>query len=126
MNRKLTPKQIEEFKNLFLKQKEDILAFCKKNVSVPEIDIEGDEIDVIQASLLHAVDSKIIERELQKVSKIEIALSKIDRGIFGNCEECDELISKKRLEALPEAEFCILCQEKSEAEAKFFAIKNSK
>ena len=120
MNRKLTQKQIEEFKNLFLKQKEDILTFCKKNVSVPEIDIDGDEIDVIQASILHAVDSKIIERELQKISKIDIALLKIERGIFGNCEECDDLISKKRLEARPEAEFCIFCQEKAEAEAKLF------
>ena len=126
MNKKLlTAKQIEDFKNLFIKQKEDILTFCKKNVAVPEIDIDGDEIDVIQASLLHAVDSKIIERELQKIVKIDIALAKIERGLFGNCEECDDLIGKKRLEARPEAEFCILCQEKAEADAKMFALKKS-
>lgn len=125
MNRKLTIKQIEEFKNLFIKQKEDILAFCKKNVAVPEIDIDGDEIDVIQASILHAVDAKIIERELQKIVKIDTALLKIDRSLFGNCDECGDLIGKKRLEARPEAEFCILCQEKAEAEAKIFALKNS-
>ena len=125
MNKKLTDKQIEDFKSCFIKQKEAILAFCKKNVAVPEIDIEGDEIDVIQASILHTVDSKIVERELQKIAKIDIALLKIDRGIFGNCEECDEVIGKKRLEARPEAEFCIFCQEKAEADAKMFALKNS-
>jgi DnaK suppressor protein len=125
MNRKLTVKQIEEFKNLFIKQKEDSIAFCKKNVAVPEIDIDGDEIDVIQASLLHAVDAKIIERELQKITKIDLALLKIERNLFGNCEECGDLIGKKRLEARPEAEFCIICQEKAEADAKLFNIKNS-
>ena len=125
MNRKLTTKQIEEFKNLFIKQKEDALAFCKKNVAVPEIDIDGDEIDVIQASLLHAVDAKIIERELQKITKIDLALLKIERNLFGNCEECGDLIGKKRLEARPEAEFCIVCQEKTELDAKMFALKNS-
>lgn len=125
MNRKLTEKQIEDFKNIFIKQKEDILVFCKKNTSVPEIDIDGDEIDVIQASILHAVDTKIVERELQKINKIDIALLKIERGLFGNCEECDELIGKKRLEARPEAEFCISCQEKAESEAKILMMKNS-
>lgn len=125
MNRKLTTKQIEEFKNLFIKQKEDAVAFCKKNVAVPEIDIDGDEIDVIQASLLHAVDAKIIERELLKITKIDLALLKIERNLFGNCEECGDLIGKKRLEARPEAEFCIICQEKAESEAKLFNIKNS-
>lgn len=125
MNKKLTIKQIEEFKNSFIKQKEDILAFCKKNVAVPEIDIDGDEIDVIQATILHTIDAKIIERELQKITKIDIALLKIERNLFGNCEECDDTIGLKRLEARPEAEFCIACQEKAEADAKILLLKNS-
>lgn len=125
MSKKLTDKQIQEFKSVFLKQKETITTFYNKNVAVPEIDIDGDEIDLIQASILHTVDSKILEREIQKLAKIEIALSKIDRGVFGNCEECDESIGKKRLEARPEAELCIVCAEKAELDAKMFLMKNS-
>jgi DnaK suppressor protein len=125
MNKKLTHKQIEYFKNLFLKQKDDVLDFLKKNQNSSDIDLDGDEIDVIQANLLHTIDKKILEREAAKLVKINSALTKIDNGTFGNCEECDDLIALKRLEARPEAEFCILCAEKAELEAKMFLNKNS-
>ena len=125
MNKKLTTKQLEYFKTLFLKQREDIIDFCKKNQTVSPIDLDGDEIDAIQANILHTIDSKILEREAQKVNKITAALNKIDDEIFGHCEECDDLIAIKRLEALPLAELCILCAEKAELEAKMFLLKNS-
>lgn len=123
MSKKLTNKQIEFFKNLFLKQKEDIENICKKNCETSEIDLEGDEVDVIQASILHNVDSKILEREAKKLVKINIALTKIDNGSFGNCEDCDEFITIKRLEACPDTQFCIFCAQKAELEAKMFSGK---
>lgn len=123
MTKKLTKKQIDYFKKLFLQRKEEVTDFCKKNQTSPEIDLEGDEIDVIQANLLYTIDSKILEREAQKLVKINCALLKIDNGTFGHCEECDDLIAIKRLEARPEAELCILCAEKAELEAKMFLNK---
>lgn len=125
MNKKLTQKQIEYFKNHFLKQKEVIIFFCHKKQADSEIDLDGDEIDAIQARILHATNAAIVEREAKKLLKIDSALSKIDNGTFGFCEDCDELIAIKRLEARPEAEFCILCAEKSEQEAKMFLAKKS-
>jgi DnaK suppressor protein len=125
MNKKLTNKQIEHFKNIFLKQKDDVLDFLKKNQNSSDIDLDGDEIDVIQANLLHTIDKKILEREAAKLVKINSAIHKIDNGTFGHCEECDDLIAIKRLEARPEAELCILCAEKAELEAKMFLNKNN-
>ncbi len=125
MSKKLTQKQIDYFKNIFETNKEEILAYCKKNQGSSSIDVEGDEIDVIQANILHNIDSKILEREAQKLVKINCALTKIDNGTFGNCEECDELIAIKRLEARPEAELCITCAEKAELESKMFLLINS-
>lgn len=123
MTKKLTKKQIDYFKKLFLQRKEEVTDFCKKNQTSPEIDLEGDEIDVIQANLLYTIDSKILEREAQKIVKINSALLKIDNGTFGNCEECDDLIAIKRLEAWPVATLCITCAEKVELEAKMFLNK---
>ena len=123
MNKKLNTKQIEYFKNLFLKSKDEITEFCEKSQNSSDIDLEGDEIDVIQANILHTIDSKILEREAQKLVKINCALLKIDNGTFGHCEECDDLIAIKRLEARPEAELCIICAEKAELEAKMFLNK---
>ncbi len=125
MIKKLTNKQINHFKTLFLKQKDDVLDFCLKNQNQEPVDLDGDEIDAIQANILHNISKKILERETAKLVKINSALSKIDSGIFGLCEECEELIAIKRLEARPEAELCIVCAEKAELEAKMFLLKNS-
>jgi DnaK suppressor protein len=48
------------------------------------------------------------------LDKIQKALERIDNGTFGVCEECDELISLKRLEARPETTLCIRCKEEQE------------
>lgn len=125
MTKKLTQKQITHFKNIFIKQKEEIIDFCHKNQEVPQIDTDGDEIDVIQANILHNIDKKILEREANKLIKVNSALAKISNGTYGLCEDCDDLISIKRLEARPEAEFCITCAEKLELEAKIMFLKNS-
>ena len=55
------------------------------------------------------------------LQKIEHALLKIDQGTFGICEECDEPISLKRLQARPEAQLCIQCKEAQEKEEAVYA-----
>ena len=43
--------------------------------------------------------------------EVEEALMRIQDGAYGICQECDEPISPKRLQALPWAKFCVRCQE---------------
>jgi DnaK suppressor protein len=50
-----------------------------------------------------------LELELEKVNK---ALKKIKLGSYGICKRCGKPISRKRLEAYPQAEYCQECQEK--------------
>jgi DnaK suppressor protein len=54
------------------------------------------------------------------LKKIERALLKIDEGTFGICEECEEPISIKRLEARPETTLCIRCKEDQERMEKAY------
>jgi DnaK suppressor protein len=42
---------------------------------------------------------------------VEEALERVEQGVYGVCQECDEAISAKRLQALPWAKFCVRCQE---------------
>jgi DnaK suppressor protein len=44
---------------------------------------------------------------------VERALSKVETGTFGICERCGEPISTERLEALPWAELCIDCKQRT-------------
>ena len=48
------------------------------------------------------------------LEQIEEALARIRMRTFGICEECEGVISKKRLEAIPFAALCIRCAEKLE------------
>jgi DnaK suppressor protein len=43
--------------------------------------------------------------------EVEEALTRIQEGAYGICQECEEPISPKRLQALPWAKFCVRCQE---------------
>jgi len=43
--------------------------------------------------------------------EVEEALARVKEGTYGVCQECQEPISPKRLQALPWARFCVRCQE---------------
>jgi len=43
--------------------------------------------------------------------EVEEAVMRVQEGTYGICQECDEPISAKRLQALPWAKFCVRCQE---------------
>ena len=38
---------------------------------------------------------------------VNLAISKLDEGTYGKCEECGEEIAEARLEAMPAARYCI-------------------
>lgn len=50
------------------------------------------------------------DRERHLIHKIEEALTSLDRGEYGFCEDCDAEIGVRRLEARPTATKCIDCK----------------
>jgi len=49
--------------------------------------------------------------EKSLLREVEEALLRVQEGVYGICQECEEPISPKRLQALPWAKFCVRCQE---------------
>jgi DnaK suppressor protein len=49
--------------------------------------------------------------EKSLLREVEDALMRVKEGTYGVCQECEEPISPKRLQALPWAKFCVRCQE---------------
>lgn len=45
----------------------------------------------------------------ETLTEIDVALTKLDSGTYGQCESCGGTISEARLEAKPAARFCISC-----------------
>jgi DnaK suppressor protein len=61
-----------------------------------------------------AIELRTRDRERKLISKIDAALSRIDTGTYGYCEETDQPIGIRRLEARPIATLSIEAQERHE------------
>jgi DnaK suppressor protein len=78
----------------------------------------SDLLDRASIESLTSFAFRIKGRDRILIRKIEYALSKLEDGTFGICEECGEEISEGRLQARPVATLCIKCKEKEETEER--------
>jgi DnaK suppressor protein len=53
--------------------------------------------------------TRLAREHVNKNSTLK-ALLKIERGVYGLCEECGEQIPLSRLKAIPDTSYCIACQ----------------
>ena len=86
--------------------------------SASDIDIDGDDTDIIQAKILALATAKLALRDRESLVKIDNALKKIIDGSFGDCEECGDEISEKRIMFNPSFITCIVCAERLEMMAR--------
>ncbi|MAI79108.1 MAG: RNA polymerase-binding protein DksA [Deltaproteobacteria bacterium] len=110
-------RDMEKFKKILLQQKDDLLGNARKTLSGDihlDPDDFPDEIDTASSEMNLAFQGRLRERERGLISKINQALDKIEDGIYGECEECGEQISLKRIQARPVAELCIDCKAEQE------------
>jgi RNA polymerase-binding transcription factor DksA len=52
------------------------------------------------------------------VEQLRAALLRLDEGVYGCCERCEEPIAPARLEALPEVTTCIACASVADTHAR--------
>jgi RNA polymerase-binding transcription factor DksA len=56
-----------------------------------------------------------IKGELEKkIKQVQRALERLNKGKYGLCEDCGQMIDTERLSIYPEATFCAKCQTKRE------------
>lgn len=96
------------------------LSARKKFLQIKSSDpqLVPDPLDRSSLEVNQNMDFMIHERERLAMREIQDALSKIDRGVFGICEECGCEIGKKRLLVSPSSRLCVFCQEKQERKSQ--------
>src|SRR6187551_2429396 len=101
--------QLKKFQDLLEAKRLDILQRAQQTLS-EEMALDAndlpDEMDLASSEYLQSFTFRLRGREKSFLDKIQKALLKIDDGSFGKCEECDEEIQTKRLEARPETSLC--------------------
>src|SRR5450432_23941 len=75
------------------------------------IENSADMLDIIRMATDREVSVQRMNISAQILSDVREALGRLDRGEYGICEDCEESISPRRLEAIPWARVCVKCQE---------------
>jgi len=74
----------------------------------------ADEVDEIQANERREIGFATRELLVGRVNRLSAALDRLNDGEYGTCVECEEPISPARLQALPEVQTCVRCQDRIE------------
>ncbi len=116
-------KDLKRFKDILQEERTALIRNASKTLTEEAtLDVSElpDEIDQASAEYSQSFIFRLRDREKYYLSKIDKALSKIEAGEFGICEECSEEISLKRIEARPVTTLCIRCKEEQEMEERSY------
>ena len=103
----------EYFRDKLLAWKDDILKEAKETLQLLQDENlnHPDFADRASSEADHAIALRARDRQRKLIAKIDAALTRIEDGTYGYCEETGEPISIKRLEARPIATLSIEAQE---------------
>ncbi len=102
---------LQEWRESLLEESERTLE-ALRDARIHEV---GDEVDRASRESDQALDLRTRDRYRKLLRKIDAALSRIDDGDYGWCEETGDPIGLKRLLARPIATLSVEAQERQEA-----------
>ena len=111
-------KTTNQIKKELLDKKESLLDLQSqtKKASIEDETLLTDAADRSDVEESWFTKERMSQHWKSELTHIETALRRMHAGSFGICEECEEEIPVKRLQALPDATLCLYCQEAMEKE----------
>jgi DnaK suppressor protein len=112
----MNPTQQEYFRQKLLRWRADLLAESSETLNHLKEDSlsEPDITDRASLETDRFTELRTRDRERKLIAKIDSALQRIEVGTYGYCEETDEPIGVRRLEARPIATLSLEAQERHE------------
>jgi DnaK suppressor protein len=112
----MNPRQIEYFRQKLLRWRAELLADSSDTLRhlKEESLLKPDLTDRASLETERAIELRTRDRERKLISKIDAALTRIEIGTYGFCEETDQPIGVRRLDARPIATLSIEAQERHE------------
>ena len=112
----MNPLQLEYFRQKLLRWRSELLEESSETlVHLKEESLsEPDITDRASLETERSLELRTRDRERKLIAKIDAALERIQDGTYGYCEETDEPISLRRLEARPIATLSLEAQERHE------------
>jgi DnaK suppressor protein len=118
----MNDRQRDYFRKKLLAWKEDILRESRETIIALQSESENhpDIADRASSETDRAIELRARDRQRKLIAKIDAAITRIDDGTYGYCEETGEPISLKRLDARPIATLSIEAQERHERREKVY------
>ena len=118
----MNERQREYFRRKLLSWKSEILREAQGTLSALQSENENhpDLADRASSETDRAIELRARDRQRKLTSKIDAALSRIEEGSYGYCEETGEPISLKRLDARPIATLSLEAQERHERRERVY------
>lgn len=114
----LRKNELLEIKEILLQMKKDILKTLAERIKSNDLTDQreiGDIFDDADLEQTRELNLLLGTRERQKLDQIESALSRMEQGEYGFCEDCEENIPAGRLKAMPFATLCVKCKSERES-----------
>jgi DnaK suppressor protein len=118
----MNDRQKEYFREKLLRWKEEILRESRETIENLQKENENhpDFADRASNETDRSIELRARDRQRKLIAKIDAAITRIEDGTYGYCEETGEPISLKRLEARPIATLSIDAQERHEKKEKVY------
>ena len=118
----MNERQREYFRRKLLGWKSEILREAQDTLVALQSENENhpDLADRASSETDRAIELRARDRQRKLIAKIDAALSRIDDGSYGYCEETGDPISLKRLEARPIATLSLEAQERHERNERVY------
>jgi RNA polymerase-binding transcription factor len=106
-------KGLEHYRDLLLTKKSELLSSSRANLDT--LIGPGGSAPEDLAPVFHEqfIALRVNRLDYLKLKRIDAALARMDDETYGTCMDCEEPISVRRLEAIPWADRCIGCEERS-------------
>lgn len=118
-DKSLDESQLERLKEVLLRRRGDILATSTGtrplSSSADVNSRQGDLADQANGTNEVHIQLKLKQTDAKILQATEEALQRMERGIYGICRDCGDMIAPARLEAIPWTRVCIECKQKQSA-----------
>lgn len=114
--------KVASFRKQLIERREVIAANLRAATAelISNETVYTDSVDQASAEIDKSFTLQLKNRERNVLVQIDEALRRLERGAYGDCERCGELISEGRMEAFPFTTLCIDCKAELESEEHRF------
>ena len=106
----MSKNELDRYKAI-LEARQAELSGALRNREDIAIEKTPDALDEVQLAGERELAIRNLDRDSNMLRQVRAALGRIAEGTYGVCLHCEEDISPKRLNAVPQTPYCIKCQE---------------